>query len=570
MDASAQRGRYIGRANPEYVEGNFVSSSRSENEYKYQWIWTNTLSYTKKFGTDHKIDAYVGIESIREFGETFGASRQGYAFEINPIISYLDLGDPTTASNYGRAISDFSLYSQFGKVNYSFKDKYLVQGILRNDASSRFLSASQNAVFPAFSVGWRISEENFIKDNLPFINDMKIRYGWGKTGNQRIGDYNAYTTYRANIFNAGYPIDGSQSIPRIGYDAQAFGNPNAKWETTTSNNLGLDVTMLNNKMTVELDFWNRVTSDMLFSIPTNYAAGDANAPSFNVGQMTNKGLDLGLGYNDVAMGGDFRYSVSVNYSLYRNNVDRLAESDNTRLIGAGSRFGPITVSEAGKPISSFFGYNVLGIFQSDEEARAWPKYGDYNAAGKFKMEDVNGDGVITDADRTFIGSPHPDFNYGVNVNIGYKAFDLTLFGNGVVGNSVYNYVRGFSDFNTFQGNRSKRALYDAWQPSNTGGTVPIMDANDQISSRPSSYFIEDGTYFRLRNAQLTYALPSSLAAKIGLGAARVYIQGQNMITITNYTGLNPEIQTTNDGTLGFDGGFMPVSKNLIFGVNLSF
>ncbi|MFB0907915.1 MAG: SusC/RagA family protein, partial [Spirosomataceae bacterium] len=203
-------------------------------------------------------------------------------------------------------------------------------------------------------------------------------------------------------------------------------------------------------------------------------------------------------------------------------------------------------------------------------AHAWAPYGDYNAAGKFKMEDVNGDGVITDADRTFIGSPHPDFNYGVNVNIGYKAFDLTLFGNGVVGNSVYNYVRGFSDFNTFQGNRSKRALYDAWQPSNTGGTVPIMDANDQISSRPSSYFIEDGTYFRLRNAQLTYALPSSLAAKVGLGAARIYVQGQNMITITNYTGLNPEIQTTTDGTLGFDGGFMPVSKNLIFGVNVSF
>jgi TonB-linked SusC/RagA family outer membrane protein len=570
MDASAQRGRYIGRANPEYVEGNFVSTSQSENEYKFQWIWTNTLSYTKKFGTDHKIDAYVGIESIREFGEVFGASRQGYAFEINPIISYLDLGDPTTASNYGRAISDFSLYSQFGKVNYSFRDKYLVQGILRNDASSRFLSASRNAVFPAFSVGWRISEENFIKDNLPFINDMKVRYGWGKTGNQRIGDYNAYTTYRANIFNAGYPIDGSQSIPRIGYDAQAFGNPNAKWETTTSNNLGLDVTMLNNKLTVELDFWNRVTSDMLFSIPPSYAAGDAAAPSFNVGQMTNKGVDLGVTYNDVAMGGDFRYSVSVNYSLYRNNVDRLAESDNTRLIGAGSRFGPITVSEAGKPISSFFGYNVLGIFQSDEEADAWAPYGDYNAAGKFKMEDVNGDGVITDADRTFIGSPHPDFNYGVNVNIGYKAFDLTLFGNGVVGNSVYNYVRGFSDFNTFQGNRSKRALYDAWQPSNTGGTVPIMDANDQISSRPSSYFIEDGTYFRLRNAQLTYALPSSLAAKVGLGAARIYVQGQNMLTITNYTGLNPEIQTTTDGTLGFDGGFMPVSKNLIFGVNVSF
>lgn len=576
MDSEVTRGRFLGRANPEYVEGSFVNGSRSDNSYKYQWVWSNTLSYSKTFNANHKVDAYVGIESIREFGENFGASRQGYAFETNPILSYLNLGDATTASNYGGAFSDFALYSQFGKVNYSFQDKYLVQAILRNDASSRFLAASQNAVFPAFSVGWRISEENFMKDNLPFINDLKIRYGYGKTGNQKIGDYNAYTTYRANIFNAGYPINGSSSSPRIGYDAQSFGNPNAKWETTTSNNLGLDAKLLNNKLSVELDFWNRVTSDMLFRIPTNYAAGDAGAPSFNVGQMTNKGIDLGVNYSDVAMGGDFRYSVAVNYSLYRNNVDKLAESDNTRLIGSGqSRFGPVTLSQAGHPISSYYGYQVLGIFQSDEEARAWPKYGDYNKAGKLKIADISGpegvpDGVITDADRTFIGNPHPDFNYGVNLTVGYKAFDLTLFGNGVVGNEIYNDVRSFSDFNTFQGNRSKRALYDAWQPDNKGGTVPIMDANDQISQRPSTYFIEDGTYFRLRNTQLTFTLPNDITSKIGLSSARVYLQGQNLVTFTKYTGLNPEIQTGNDGTLGFDGGFMPVSKNIIFGLNVSF
>ena len=570
VDATSQRGRYLGRANPEYVEGNFNNSSRSESNYSYQWVWSNTLSYNKVFNEKHKVDAYVGIEAIREFGESFGASRQGYAFEINPILSYLNLGDPTTSTNYGGAFSDFSLYSQFGKVNYSFNDKYLFQAIIRNDASSRFLQASQNAIFPAFSVGWRLSEESFIKDNLPFLDDLKIRYGYGKTGNQKIGDYNAYTTYRADIFHAGYPIDGSQSTPRIGYDAQAFGNPNAKWETTSSNNLGLDAAMMNNKLKVEVDFWNRVTSDMLFQIPINYAAGDASAPSFNVGQMTNKGIDLGLNYGDNALGGDLRYSLGFNYSLYKNNVDKLSDSESTRVIGSGSRFGPVTITEAGQPISTYFGYNVLGIFQSDEEANAWAPYGDYNKAGKFKMEDVDGDGFITDADRTYIGSPHPDFNYGINLSVGYKDFDLTVFGNGVVGNQIFNYVRGFADFNTFQGNRSKRALYEAWQPNNTSGTVPIMDANDQISSRPSSYFVEDGTYFRLRNTQLTYSMPIKLASKIGLSGVQLYFQGQNLVTITKYTGLNPEVQTGNDGTLGFDGGYMPVSKNLIFGMNLSF
>ncbi|UBM61020.1 TonB-dependent receptor [Marinilongibacter aquaticus] len=570
IDLTGQRGRYLGRANPEYVEGSFNNSSESRDEYAYQWVWTNTLSYSKTFGTAHKIDAYAGIEAIREFKEIFGAARQGYAFEITPIISYLNLGDPTKATNYGFVDKDYSLYSQFGKINYAFNDKYLFQLILRNDASSRFLQASRSAFFPAFSVGWRISDEPFIRDNLPFIDDMKIRYGWGKTGNQKIGDYNAYTTYRSDIYHAGYPITGSTSSPVLGYDASSFGNPNAKWETTTSNNIGLDAAFFNRKLKLEVDFWNRITSDMLYQTPITFTAGDASAPSFNVGSMTNKGIDLGINFSDNAFGGDFRYSVAFNYSMYRNNVDKLDEGESTRLLGRSTRVPPLTITQAGLPISSYFGYKVLGIFQTDEEAKAWAPYGDYNAVGKFKMADVNGDGEITDADRTVIGNPHPDFNYGVNVTLGYKSFDLTLFGNGVVGNEIFNYVRYFADFNTFQGNRSKRALYEAWQPNNTSGTTPIMDANDQISSRPSSYLIEDGTYFRLMNVQLTYNLPNALATKIGIKNAQVYLQGKNLWTVTKYSGLNPEIQTGNDTSLGFDGGYMPVSKTVLVGLNLGF
>ena len=217
----------------------------------------------------------------------------------------------------------------------------------------------------------------------------------------------------------------------------------------------------------------------------------------------------------------------------------------------------------------FYGYVVEGIFQSDAEAASWPKYESYNKAGKFKIKDVNGDGKIDDGDRTVIGSPHPDFTYGMSLNVGYKAFNLNVFGNGSKGNKIFNYTRYFSDFNTFQGNRSKRALYDAWQPTNTSGTVPIMDANDQISSRPSSYFIEDGTYFRIKNVQLTYALPSKYFGKV-LDNAQVYVQAQNLATFTKYTGLNPEIQTGNDPTLGFDGGYMPVSRTFILGFNFGF
>jgi len=243
---------------------------------------------------------------------------------------------------------------------------------------------------------------------------------------------------------------------------------------------------------------------------------------------------------------------------------------------------PMTVTQVGSPISSFFGFNVLGIFQSQAEADAWPEYGAYNAPGKFRIEDVNGDGQINDDDRTIIGNPHPDFTYGINLNLNYKNWGLTIFGNGSYGNDIFNYVRFFADFNTFQGNRSTRALYDAWQPTNPtappsewvaanpGATTPIMDANDQISSRVSTYLIEDGSYFRIRNIQLTYNFSSNFGQRVGLAGGQIYLQGQNMFTFTNYSGLNPEIQTGADTTLGFDGGYMPVSRTLILGLNVNF
>ena len=568
VDVTTENKKELGRANPEYVEGSFNNSSTSRTNYDYQWVWQNTLSYNKTFNESHKVDAYVGLESIKQFGEYFGASRNGYAFEVVPIMSYLDLGDPTKVSNYGSVGNDYTLSSQFGKINYSYEGKYLVQLIVRNDASSRFLSASRNAFFPAASLGWRLSEEKFIKDQLPFFNDLKLRFGWGKTGNQKIGKYNAYTTYRSDIYHAGYPIDGNQTTPTIGYDASAFGNPNAKWESTTSTNIGLDAALFGSKLTFELDIWNRKTTDMLFTTPITFTAGDATAPAFNVGGMTNKGVDFGVNYKNSV--GDFRYGIGANISTYRNNVDKLDASPNTRYFGYGSRVPAVTVTQAGLPVSSFYGYKVLGIFQSDDEAKAWPAYGDYNKAGKFKIADINGDGKITDDDRTIIGNPHPDFTYGLNFNFGYKSFDLTIFCNGTQGNDVFNYTRYFSDFNTFQGNRSKRALYDAWQPTNKSGTVPIMDANDQISSRPSSYFIEDGSYFRIKNVQLTYNLPRKIGSKLGLDNAQVYLQAQNLATFTKYSGLNPEIQTGTDNTLGFDGGYMPVSRTFILGVNLGF
>ncbi|MDC3132785.1 TonB-dependent receptor [Flavobacteriaceae bacterium] len=577
LDLNSERVRDIGRPQPEYVEGNFINSSRSENSYTYQWVLTNTLSYNKVFNDVHKLNAYVGVEAIEQFGELFNASRQKFAFETNEIISYLDLGDATTASNEGKVTSDYALFSQFGKFNYGYGDRFLAQLIIRNDASSRFKAASRNALFPSFSLGWRISEEAFFS-KVDFVDDLKFRYGWGQTGNQKIGDYNAFTTYRSNIFNSGYPIDGSSGSPTIGFDAAAFGNPDAKWETTTSSNFGFDALLFDRKLSLEFDLWNRKTNDLLLEVPITFSAGDAKAPSVNIGEMTNKGVDISATFRNSKE--DFGYSITANLSTYKNNVDNLDEAG-TPIFGKSSRVPSVTITQVGSPISMFYGFKTAGIFQSQQEADNWPKYGEYNAPGKFKIVDVNNDGKINDDDRTEIGNPHPDFVFGTNLNLSYKNLNLNIFGNGSVGNDLFNYVRFFADFNSFQGNRSKRALYDAWQPSNPSApknqwvaknpnaTSPIMDANDQVSSRTSTYLIEDGSYFRIKNIQLTYNFGETVKSVLGLSGGQIYVQGQNLITITNYSGLNPEIQTSKDKTLGFDGGYMPVSKTFIIGMNLN-
>ncbi|MCP9234838.1 TonB-dependent receptor [Lewinella sp. JB7] len=579
LDANTNRNRNIGRPQPEYVEGNFINSLGIGESYEYEWVWTNTVSYARELSSDHQISGLAGVEAISGFGEFSNASRQRFPSEDNSIISYLNLGDLTTASNSGGTFKDFSLFGVFAQANYAFRDRYLVQVIGRYDQSSRFLTADNAAFFPSVSLGWRVSDEPFFAGLSGVFSDLKLRYGWGQTGNQEIGDYNSFTTYRSNIFNAGYPIDGSTGSPVIGFDAASFGNPLAQWETTTSNNLGFDAAMFNNRLDVELDLWNRTTTDVLLQVPITFSAGDASPPAFNVGEVSNKGVDLGLNWNGGT--GSFYYSIGGNFSTYRNEVVALNDPD-ARIFGFGSRVPSMTVTQAGQPISSFFGFKTDGIFQSQAEADAHPAYGSYNAPGKFRFVDVNEDGVISDADRTIIGNPHPDFTYGVNLTLGYGNFELNIFGNGSQGNDIFNYTRFFADFNTFQGNRSKRALYDAWQPTNPtapreqwvaanpGATSPIMDANDQISSQVSDYLIEDGSFFRIRNIQLTYSLPTDLGSRLGLSNAQVYIQGQNMITITKYNGLNPEIQSNTDTTLGFDGGYMPVSRTLLFGLNVSF
>ncbi len=554
----------------EAAEARNANSLNVFNNQDKSFVWTNTATYTKTFG-DHQLNVLVGTEAVTTDASGSVASRSNFAFDDIPY-RYLDAGAVAGLSNGGGGATKTALFSQFGKVNYGYKNLVLADFTLRRDGSSRFSESNRYGVFPAFSLGVRMTELSFMK-NVDFVNDLKVRGGWGKTGNQLIPNvYNAYTLYQSDPSNNAYDINGTGSSIAGGFDNAQFGNPNGKWETTTSTNIGFDALLFKSKIELVFDWYTRTTSDMLTQIQLPRTAGTATIPFTNIGEMQNKGYDIGINYKDKV--GDIRFQVGVNYSHYKNEVIKLNDNPNATVFGFSTRLPAISVTQKGLPIASYYGYIVDGVLPDAAAAAKAAKFGTYTREGTFNFRDINGDGVITAADRTIIGNPHPDFTYGFNVNVGYKNFDLTVFGQGVQGNKIFNYVRYWTDFNTFQGNRSIEILNDSWKKSGDIAKLPRLNSGDATSQQISSYFLEDGSYLRIRNIQLTYTVPASLLKKIGMGSLQFYIQGQNLFTITKYTGLDPDINLRTSGNdnqdihMGIDEGAYPASKSFLFGLRL--
>jgi TonB-linked SusC/RagA family outer membrane protein len=554
----------------EEAEIEAANSLTNANAYDINWTWSNTLNYTKTFNDIHKLNVLAGTEAIKANGKNFSASRSNF-FSEDPLYMYLNSGT-SNIQNAGSGY-EWALFSIFGKLNYSLHDRYLLEATIRRDGSSRFGQNNRYGTFPAFSAGWRVSEESFLK-GVNWITDLKLRAGWGQTGNQEIGNYNGFSTYRSSLSQSSYAINGSNNAVEAGFDTEAFGNQNAKWETTTQTNVGLDGTFFKGKLGFNLDLYTRTTSDMLYQVSLPATQGVATIPFVNIGEMNNKGIDLGLNYNNSALGGELTYSVGVNFSKYKNNVVKLNNSPTAVLLGPSIRSYTWTRSVANMPLYSFYGLQIDGIYQNQAEVDAGPKYPGYAAVGKYRYQDTDGDGMITDADRVFLGNPHPDFTYGLNFDASYKNFDLSLFFQGVQGNKMINMVRRWVDFNNQAGNRSLTMLNDSWTPENPNASLPILDANDSRSQQPSSYFVEDASYLRLKNITLGYTLPKSPLAKIGLTSARVYVQGQNLFTITNYSGIDPEVtsvgSTPGSMVLGVDQGNYPQTKLYQVGINFGF
>ncbi len=553
----------------EAAEPRNANSLTVSNSYDKAITWYNTLNYSRKFG-EHNFSFLAGTESVYTLAFGFNAARSNFAFD-DPSYRFLNLGAAAGLANAGAGPTISALFSQFGKVNYGYKDFLLADFTLRRDRSSR---VNGIGIFPAFSLGFRMTELEFMK-KLTFMDDMKLRIGWGKTGNQLIPNvYNAFTLYSPDPLNNAYDITGSGNSIANGFDLTQFGNPNGKWETNTSTNIGLDFTMLKSKLEVILDVYDRTTSDMLTQVPIPRTAGTGSIPYVNIGEVNNKGLDLNVTFRDKI--GDFRYSVGGMFSTYKNRVVKLNNDPNATVFGFSTRLPAISVTKAGLPIASYFGYIVDGVIKDDAEAATAPKFGSYTRAGVFKFRDINGDGVITAADKTIIGNPHPDFTYGFNLNFGYKAFDLTVFIQGSQGNQIFNYLKYWTDFNTFQGNRSKDMLYNSWKKPGDDALLPRLNSQDGTSQQISTYFVEDGSYTRIKNIQLTYNFPSSILSKIKLSSAQIYIQGQNLFTFTKYKGLDPDINLRATGSdnqdihMGIDEGAFPVAKSYNVGLRLGF
>ena len=560
----------------ESSEARGSNSLQTSNNYEYTWTWYNTLTYNINIGSRHRFNVIAGTESIKNYFEFFDASRT--AFAVDDIENqYLSAGTGVQTNNGGA--SNWRLASEFAKLNYGLDDKYLVDLTVRRDRSSRFAKEFRSAVFPAASVGWRLSKESFMRP-LTFIDDLKIRAGYGQTGNQEIGNYNSFTQFSTNPITSFYDINGSRTSSIPGYELTQFGNAKAKWETTTSLNVGLDASLLKNRLGIAFDWYTRTTSDMLFPVSAPLTQGVATNPFQNIGTMRNRGIDLMINYGDRIGSSGLTYNVGANFSTYRNTVTKTTGDAGTQYFGINDeRIQNFVVTQQGYPIASFFGYTIDGIFQTNEEAKAYPvQFGNAaseNVAGRFKFRDLNGDGVINSKDQSIIGNPHPAFTYGLNVSVNYKGLGLTLFGQGVQGNQIFNYVKYWTDFPTFLGNRSTRMLYQSWRPGSTDATLPQLRSSDQVSIQPSTYYLESGSYFRLKNVQLTYQLPQALLSRLKMGATSVYVQGQNLLTATKYSGMDPEINLRNysagnDRQIGVDGGSYPVAKTVLVGLNLSF
>lgn len=549
----------------ENAENTATPSFQEGAGYSADWNWSNQLSYAKTFG-DHEISALIGYEANK-----YGIWRQVYGTRADYFSDDKDFRTLSNGANIITAESEnrtpVSLVSQFAKADYNYKGKYILSATIRRDGSSVFSSDKRYGIFPAFAAGWQLGDEDFMA-GAEWLDNLKIRGSWGTMGNQlAVSPMNAFSLFGGSANQSFYDIGGTGNSSVQGFRPTRIGNPDAKWETNVTTDIGFEAMMLGGKIGLVFDWYSKQTEDLLFALELPGTAGAASPPYVNVGSMSNKGIDVELSYKENF--GELGFNASATITTVNNEITKIAEGIEFFDYG-GSRIGSFNRNEVGHPMAAFYGYEVVGLFQSDSDVASSPTQ-DGAEPGFLKYADIDGNGEITPDDRTFIGNPNPDFTYGLNLGFTWKNFDLTAFFYGSQGNDIFNYNKWWVDFwPSFQGQKSTDLLYNSWTPSNTGATVPKASNKSNFSTNTvsNSYYVEDGSFVRLKNLTVGYTLPESMLSKIHMSSARVYVQGVNLFTITNYSGLDPEIGG-DDRSFGVDEGNYPTVKQFIFGLNIT-
>lgn len=534
--------------------------------------WNNTLTYTRNFGGEHDLSVLLGTEAIRNIGRDLVGSDRNF-LDQNPNLRFLGRGNDPLGRQASEGDQRWRLFSQFARINYAYKNRYLLTANVRRDGSSRFSPQNRYATFLSGSVGWNIDQEAFFQRFTDVVSSLKLRLSAGQLGNQDIGNY-PYASIIGSGFN--YPL-GNPPQTNNGYATVSRGNSNVKWEASTQLNAGLDAGFFRNKIQLTADYFIKTTSDILVPVPVPRSGGTAGVPFVNAGKVENKGVELDLIYRNQK--GQFSYDITANGSFIRNRVVSLSDG---RPIPGGRIDNGIfaTLTEPGHPIGSFYLLQQAGIFQNEGDIFTSANQGNGIRPGDVKFVDVDGNGIINQADRSHVGSPIPTLTYGLTANAQWRGFDVSLFFQGVSGNSIYYQVatdiEGF--YRAF--NITQRVVEERWRGEGTSNTQPRVSWRGAANNKqPSTRFLESGAYTRLRNAQIGYTLPTRLSQKIGSTNVRVYLAGQNLLTFTRYPGLDPEQQTSDnvnneqfrgDVAVGIDWGTYPTAKTYMLGLNVGF
>lgn len=554
------------------LQGNFWSnrnwapayqwgSSSNPNAYLFEqynrkvtWNWDNTLTYNKEIGKN-RITAMVGTSAQEDNYHFLNGSIQDFPSDLTQQMT-----NGTSNPTVGGDASSWSLLSYMGRVNYNYANKYLLTATIRRDGSSRFGSGNKWGMFPSVSGAWRISNEKFFR-NIHFVNNLKIRAGWGITGNQNIGNYSfaaALSTYQY-VFNNNTV---SAVVPDI------MPNPNVQWEEQKQADIGFDAALFNGRINLTFDAYVKNTDKMLvpMAVPVTTGYSDVTVPYINAGKMQNKGWELTINTNNLT--GKFKWSTSFNISYNRNKVVSINDTIPMPTGSIGLNYY-LSILQAGVPVNEFYGYVTNGLFQTmaqvNDHAVQTPGNDPYNrtSPGDIRFKDLNNDGVINDKDRTFIGNPNPPFIFSMDNHFSYKGFSLDVFLQGVAGNKIFNANRLYTECMYTAFNQTT-AVLNRWTGPGTSNSMPRAVYNDpNNNSRPSTRYIENGSYLRIKNVTLSYTIPKRELKSFFMRSARIYVSAENLYTFTKYSGFDPEV-----GVTGIDNNVYPVCRTVSVGVNL--